>query len=166
MNLAKPPSDGLDQSASEGSSIRERAIGLVASYFESGRFQNELAELVTYKTESQKAERIDELDRYLREAIQPRLEQIGFTCQCHDNPVPGAGPILIAERIEAPDLPTILTYGHGDVVRGQADAWREGLRPFELIEDGDRLYGRGSADSKAQHLINIAALENVLQTRG
>jgi acetylornithine deacetylase/succinyl-diaminopimelate desuccinylase-like protein len=52
------------------------------------------------------------------------------------------------------------------VVRGQAEQWREGLAPFTLTEDGDRLYGRGTADNKGQHLINIAALEVVLFERG
>ena len=72
----------------------------------------------------------------------------------------------MAERIEGADLPTVLSYGHGDVIRAQTDQWREGLHPFKLVEEGDRLYGRGSADNKGQHLINIAALDATLQSRG
>lgn len=91
---------------------------------------------------------------------------MGFACEIHSNPVKNAGPLLVAERHESDDLPTILTYGHGDVIRAQSDQWREGLDPFRLVEESDRLYGRGTADNKGQHLINIAALEAVLQTRG
>jgi acetylornithine deacetylase/succinyl-diaminopimelate desuccinylase-like protein len=40
------------------------------------------------------------------------------------------------------------------------------MDPFTLTEDGDRLYGRGTADNKSQHLINIAALEAVLLSQG
>jgi acetylornithine deacetylase/succinyl-diaminopimelate desuccinylase-like protein len=35
-----------------------------------------------------------------------------------------------------------------------------------LAQDGDRLYGRGTADNKGQHSINIAALGQVLAVRG
>ena len=95
-----------------------------------------------------------------------RLIALGFVCKVHANPIAGAGPILVAERHEGEGLPTILTYGHGDVIRAQTDQWREGLHPFRLVEQGDRLYGRGTADNKGQHLINLAALDAVLQVRG
>jgi len=49
---------------------------------------------------------------------------------------------------------------------GQEDQWREGLSPFELTEDGDRWYGRGSADNKVQHLINIQAMSALIATHG
>ena len=73
---------------------------------------------------------------------------------------------LIGERVEGDDLPTVLTYGHGDAVLGQDGMWRDGLSPWEIVEEGDRLYGRGTADNKGQHLINIAALEAVVAERG
>ncbi|EDM72126.1 peptidase M20 [Roseobacter sp. AzwK-3b] len=145
---------------------RNSAIETVSSYFDEGRFQADLSDLVAYETESQNPAQAAELARYLEEAMTERLTGMGFRCKIHPNPVQGAGPILVAERHEGEDLPTVLSYGHGDVIRAQADQWREGLHPFRLIEEGERLYGRGSADNKGQHLINIAALEAVLQTRG
>ena len=63
-------------------------------------------------------------------------------------------------------LPTVLMYGHGDVIRGQDASWTRGQGPWTLAEDGDRLYGRGTADNKGQHSINIAALAQVLAARG
>lgn len=145
---------------------RTAAINAATAYFEDGRFQSELATLVAYPTESQNPDAAPELMRYLKEAIQPRLEKMGFATEILDNPDPRGGPLLIGERREGDDLTTVLTYGHGDVIRAQDGMWREGLTPFELIEEGDRLYGRGSADNKVQHLINIAALESVLAVRG
>lgn len=145
---------------------RNSAIDTVSAYFDEGRFQNDLADLVAYETESQNPGQAPELARYLNEAMPERLGAMGFTCHIHPNPVEGAGPILVAERHEGTELPTVLTYGHGDVIRAQTDQWREGLHPFRLVEEGDRLYGRGSADNKGQHLINLTALEAVLQTRG
>lgn len=145
---------------------RDTAIDTISDYFDTGRFQSDLARLVAYESESQNPDQAAELMRYLTEAMQPRLTAMGFDCSIHENPDPRGGPLLIGERHEGDDLPTVLTYGHGDVIRAQTDQWREGLAPFTLVEEGERLYGRGTADNKGQHLINIAALESVLETRG
>ncbi len=145
---------------------RSSAIDAVSAYFDEGRFQLDLGALVAFETESQDSAKAPELARYLDEAMIPRLAKLGFACRVHPNPVAGAGPILVAARIEDESLPTILSYGHGDVIRAQTDQWRAGLHPFRLVEEGDRLYGRGSADNKGQHLINIAALKAVLAVRG
>lgn len=147
---------------------RTAAIDSISAYFDGGDFQSELANLVTFKSESQNpdpAARSESL-RYLKEAMLPRLRAMGFTCEIIDNPDPRGGPLLLGERHEGDDLTTILTYGHGDTVRGQEGMWREGLTPWEITEEGERLYGRGTADNKCQHLINIAALETVLAERG
>jgi acetylornithine deacetylase/succinyl-diaminopimelate desuccinylase-like protein len=57
-------------------------------------------------------------------------------------------------------------YGHGDVIRGQDEQWRAGLNPWAVKQEGERIYGRGTADNKGQHTINLAAIEAVLRTRG
>ncbi|KIN60544.1 Peptidase M20 [Sulfitobacter noctilucae] len=147
---------------------RAQAIEQAAALVDTGRLQDMLADWVSYLSESQNPEAQAELWRYLSDAIQPRLEAIGFECTLHENPAEPetGGPFLLGSRIEDPDLPTILTYGHGDVIWGQADQWREGLTPFTLTSEGERLYGRGAADNKVQHLINICALETVLKQRG
>ena len=77
----------------------------------------------------------------------------------------GGSPFLIAERSE-PGAPfTVLSYGHGDVVRGYDAQWRQGLDPWRLTVEDDRWYGRGTADNKGQHTINLAALSQVLAVR-
>ncbi|MEM0945970.1 MAG: M20 family metallopeptidase [Pseudomonadota bacterium] len=145
---------------------RTAAIDRVSHYFESGAFAEDLGTLVAIETESQTPAKADELGRYLDEAMVPRLAAMGFSCAIHQNPVPGAGPLLIAERLERDELPTVLSYGHGDVIRAQTDQWRSGLHPFRAVEDAERIFGRGTADNKGQHLINIAALKTVLEIRG
>jgi len=42
----------------------------------------------------------------------------------------------------------------------------EGSGPWKTARDGDRLYGRGTADNKGQHTINMAALKAALAARG
>ena len=51
-------------------------------------------------------------------------------------------------------------------MRGLEDQWRAGLDPWQLTEEGDRWYGRGTADNKGQHALNLSALEAVLAERG
>ncbi|MGR3470343.1 MAG: M20 family metallopeptidase [Paracoccus sp. (in: a-proteobacteria)] len=145
---------------------RDAAIALAESHFDGGAFQLDLAALVEHPTESQNPSARPELLRYLDDAMLQRLQALGFDCRIHDNPDPRGGPLLVGMRIEDPSLTTVLTYGHGDVIRAQADQWRDGLSPFRLVEEGDKLYGRGTADNKAQHLINIAALKAVLDAEG
>jgi acetylornithine deacetylase/succinyl-diaminopimelate desuccinylase-like protein len=145
---------------------REGALRRAREEFDGGRFQRRLADLVAIPSSSQDPAHAEHLTRYLSEGISPWLASLGFTVAVHDNPVAGYGPILTAERIEAPGLPTVLTYGHGDTVRGLDDQWRAGLTPWQLVAEADRWYGRGTADNKGQHALNLAALEAVLQERG
>jgi len=148
------------------SGSRESAIDRALTYLQSGGFESELAQRVAIKTESQIANNTSVLKEYLDAQMIPAFEQLGFSCKVFENPVPGRGPILLAKRIENPDFRTVLGYGHGDVVIGQDDQWKKGDGPWQLARDADRLYGRGTADNKAQHTINLAALRCVIEERG
>jgi len=142
------------------------ALEAVTAYFDDGAFVADLARRVAFPTESQAPAGQDVLRGYLADELLPTLERIGFTCTILENPARGAGAFLYAERIEDARFPTLLTYGHGDVVLGMEERWHDGLSPWALTARGDRLYGRGSADNKGQHSINIAALETMVRVRG
>lgn len=144
----------------------QQAMQQAMRYFDSGEFQRLLARRVACATESQRADRDGELNHYLQQEIAPQLAALGFTLHFIDNPAAANAPFLVATRIEEATLPTLLLYGHGDVVFGDDENWRDGLNPWQLIEEGDRWYGRGSADNKGQHCVNLAALEQVYQARG
>lgn len=145
---------------------RDGALARAAQFFDEGGFKALLSRLVTFPSTSQEPGAEAALATYLEEGIRPWLEGMGFDIAIHGNPLPGFGPILTAMRIEDPARPTILLYGHGDTVRGLADQWRVGLEPWSLTEEGDRWYGRGTADNKGQHALNLAALEAVIAERG
>jgi acetylornithine deacetylase/succinyl-diaminopimelate desuccinylase-like protein len=145
---------------------RESAISRATRHFDEGRFIEDLARRVAIRTESQVPESRQFLDDYLNQEIAPAFERMGFNSEILPNPVEGVGPILLAERIEGANLPTVLMYGHGDVIRGLDEQWRAGIAPWLLKQEGDRYYGRGTADNKGQHSINMAALETVLAERG
>lgn len=145
---------------------RDGAIGRAETYFDNGGFQADLQRRVAIPTTSQEEGSLPALRRYLSGEISESLQKLGYDCVVLPNPRPEYGPFLIARRIEDPMRPTVLTYGHGDVIRGQEDQWRQGLSPWTVVIEGERMYGRGTADNKGQHTINIAALACVLQERG
>ncbi|MDG4889936.1 MULTISPECIES: M20 family metallopeptidase [unclassified Mesorhizobium] len=142
---------------------RDQAIAKSDYYF-LNRFNDDLASLVAVRSESQDPAFAGELRRYLVEMIVPLVDQCGFTTSMEATA--DGSPILLASRIENPEFGTILIYGHGDVCAPDTRSWREGLDPYLLTVEGDRIYGRGSADNKAQHLINLKALFAVLQQKG
>ncbi len=121
---------------------RNRAIARAERYFDDGRFLEDLSRRVAIPTESQNPDRGAELGRYLNEEMSESLERLGFQCRIFPNPDGKHGPFLIAERIEAADLPTVFTYAHGDVIRGQEGSWRAGIEPWKVRVEGERIYGR------------------------
>src|SRR5437764_5327558 len=145
---------------------RAAAIAAIEKYFDGGSFLADLGRRVAIKTESQNPERQAELERYLEVEMSESLAKLGMTTRIFANPKGKGGPFLVAELIEDPKRPTVLLYGHGDVVRGQDEQWRAGLGPWDVKQEGERIYGRGTADNKGQHTINLAAIETVLRTRG
>lgn len=67
-------------------------------------------------------------------------------------------PVVWGEKIIDPDLPTILVYGHYDVMPAEPlDKWDS--PPFEPeIRDG-RIWGRGADDDKGQLFMHLKAFE-------
>ena len=144
---------------------RATAIQSAEHYFDSKQFHVDLARRVAIATESQNAERKGELQSYLADELTTTLQALGFACEVYDSPV-GKSPFLIATRREGDDLPTLMSYGHGDVIRGLEPQWRDGLNPWKLHVEGERIYGRGTADNKGQHTVNLGALKSVLESKG
>ncbi|MEW5880339.1 MAG: M20 family metallopeptidase [Pseudomonadota bacterium] len=144
---------------------RTAAISRAQQQFDSGEFRATLARRIAIPTESQNPERAPVLAQYLHQELQPAFEAMGFECRTLTAPRAKA-PFLFAQRIEDPKLPTVFGYGHGDVIRGLDAEWKEGLSPWTLTERDGRWYGRGIADNKGQHSVNMQALANVLAERG
>ena len=153
-------------SAPSASNQRIAAIAAAAAWFDGGAMVSDLRRRVAMRTESQNRDRGAELARYLSDDIGPAVERLGFAWTTWTNPVAGAPPMLFAERHEDPAAPTVLIYGHGDVIAGHEGQWADGRSPWDLEVAGGRWYGRGTADNKGQHTINLAALARVLHARG
>jgi acetylornithine deacetylase/succinyl-diaminopimelate desuccinylase-like protein len=144
---------------------REKAIAHAFEAFDGGGFARDLARLIAIPTESQNPDRKADLAAYLNQEMVPAFKAMGFATQILTHPKAEA-PFLYAERIEGEGLPTVLGYGHGDVVRGLDEGWSDGLSPWTLEARQDRWYGRGVVDNKGQHAINMAAQAAVIAARG
>ena len=75
-------------------------------------------------------------------------------------------PVVYGEWLGAgPDKPTVLVYGHYDVVPAEmADGWDSD--PFEPVVKDGKIYARGATDDKGQLFIHVKALESYLKTSG
>src|SRR5579871_2432409 len=144
---------------------RTDAIARAHQMIQSGEFLQELDRRVAYQTESQNSDKRDALRAYLTDNLQPAFAKLDFSTRLIESPT-GESPYLLAEYRENASAPTVLIYGHGDVVDGMVGEWRDNLDPWRTTQVGNRVYGRGTADNKGQHSINMAALRAVKETRG
>ena len=90
----------------------------------------------------------DAVSELLRDAGVEKLELLEL---------PDTAPVIVGE-IPAPDgAPTVLLYGHYDVVPvGDEAKWES--PPFEATERDGAIFGRGAADSKSNILMHVGAL--------
>jgi acetylornithine deacetylase/succinyl-diaminopimelate desuccinylase-like protein len=71
-------------------------------------------------------------------------------------------PIVYAEKIINPALPTILVYGHYDVQPADPiDLWDS--PPFEPVVKNGKIYARGSCDDKGQVYMHVKAFETMMK---
>lgn len=126
------------------------------------RFVKELKQLIRFRSVSARPEYAGDL-RQCAAWLANHLAHIGMeratviTTRRH--------PLVYAEWIHARDAPTVLIYGHYDVQPVEPlDQWRS--PPFEPLELGDDLHGRGASDDKGQMFAHIKAIESCLRTSG
>ena len=71
-------------------------------------------------------------------------------------------PIVTAEKIINPSLPTVLCYGHYDVQPADpVDLWDS--PPFEPVIKNGNIYARGACDDKGQVYMHVKAFEAMMQ---
>ncbi|MDZ7765314.1 MAG: dipeptidase [Melioribacteraceae bacterium] len=72
-------------------------------------------------------------------------------------------PLVYAEKIHDPKLPTVLIYGHYDVQPvDPLDLWKS--PPFEPVIKGGKIWARGANDNKGQNLVHIKSVEAFAKT--
>lgn len=123
------------------------------------RFLDELLELLkipSVSADSQFAGDVREAAAYLKKKFED-LDTPVEICET-------AGyPIVYAEKIIDPALPTVLVYGHYDVQPPDPlDLWDS--PPFEPVIKDEKIFARGSADDKGQVYMHVKAYEALLKT--
>ena len=95
----------------------------------------------------------------------PAFKTMGFTAKTYENPVAGYGRCCLPLGLKTHTAnysglwPWRCHSWHGR-------QWTKGAGPWKVAVDGERLYGRGTADNKSQHWINMVAMRYVLENRG
>jgi acetylornithine deacetylase/succinyl-diaminopimelate desuccinylase-like protein len=132
------------------------------SYAHSGRsrFVSELTEFLRFPSVSSEADRSADVRRCAA-WLARHLSAIGLD---HVRVVPTRGhPIVCASWRHAHGRPTLILYGHYDVLpAGPADQWR--TSPFSPTLRKGALYARGAADDKGQLFSHVKAIESFLKT--
>ena len=127
------------------------------------RFRHQLHELLRIPSLSGDPAHADDVRR-AAEWLADELKSMGVT---NARVMSTAGhPIVYGEWTGAgPDKPTVLIYGHYDVVPAALeDGWH--TPPFEPIEKDGKIYARGATDDKGQLFIHLKALESWLESNG
>jgi acetylornithine deacetylase/succinyl-diaminopimelate desuccinylase-like protein len=72
-------------------------------------------------------------------------------------------PVVFAEKIIDPALPTVMVYGHMDVMPvDPIELWD--TDPFEPVVREDKIFARGADDDKGQAFMHIKAFEYMVKT--
>lgn len=129
----------------------------------SDKFVNELSEMLRIPSLSGDPAHKGDIQK-MAEWLVEHMQGLGLQ---NAKVMPTAGhPVAYGEYLGAgPDAPTVLVYGHYDVVpAAMEDGWD--TDPWApVIKDG-RIYARGATDDKGQMMTHMNALESYLKTAG
>ena len=119
------------------------------------RFLSELFELLkipSISSDSTKKAEINRAAEFIREKLEASGVDVAEVCETAGN------PIVYAEKIIDPALPTVLVYGHYDVQPvDPIELWD--TPPFEPTIRDEKIYARGSADDKGQFYAHLKAFD-------
>lgn len=126
------------------------------------RFLDELFELLRIPSVSADPKFKEDV-KMAAEFVKDKLEAAGAdnveVCQTKGH------PIVYAEKLIDPALPTVLVYGHYDVQPADPyELWDS--EPFNPVIKNGKIVARGSADDKGQMYIHIKAFEMMMKNGG
>ena len=124
------------------------------------RFLEELFELIRIPSISSEAAHKKDMIR-CAECWRKHLLQAGAD-KAEVMPTDG-NPIVYGEKIIDPKKPTVLVYGHYDVMPvDPIELWK--TKPFEPVVKDGRIWARGADDDKGQSFMHAKAFETMVKT--
>lgn len=82
--------------------------------------------------------------------------------RCEVMPTEG-NPVVYGEKILSPEFPTVLVYGHYDVMPvDPLELWN--TKPFEPVVKDGKIWARGADDDKGQSFMHAKAFEYMLKS--
>lgn len=125
-----------------------------------GKFVTELKRFLRFPSVSSQPERTGDVADCARWLAQ-HLKGVGLD-RVRIIPTEG-NPIVYASWHHAPNRPTLIIYGHYDVLPGEPlREWR--THPFTPTLLNDNLHARGASDDKGQLFSHVKAIESYLKT--
>lgn len=122
----------------------------------SSRIESLVSQLVEIESHSQKEGCEQEISQF----IYQECKTLGCTVEVRE--VATGRPNVIASIGEGTEKPVLMLNGHMDTV--PAPVWKKG-KPYKLLIENGRLYGRGAVDMKgpiASCIIALGAIKNIL----
>lgn len=136
----------------------ERALAYSAE--NQNRFLHDLQQLISIPSISALEAHRGDLHR-CADVLVGQLAAAGLSSRIL-NPTDGV-PLVYGEWLGVPGEPTLLIYGHYDVVVAEnPDLWE--TKPFEAVVKDGCVWGRGTTDDKGQLLTSVKAVESLLHT--
>ena len=124
------------------------------------RFLEELFALIRIPSVSSVAEHKEDMIR-AAEYWRKMLREAG--CNRSDLYETAGNPIVYGEKLVDPSLPTILVYGHYDVMPvDPVELWES--QPFKPEVRNGKIYARGADDDKGQAFMHAKAFELMVRT--
>ncbi len=136
---------------------KKMKIEYIKSYIESNkeRFLNELFGLIRIPSVSSLAGHKQDMYRAAEYWKGILLEAGADRAEVYET---AGHPVTYGERIIDPALPTVLVYGHMDVMPvDPVEKWS--TSPFEPVIHDGKIYGRGADDDKGQSMMHAKAFE-------
>jgi acetylornithine deacetylase/succinyl-diaminopimelate desuccinylase-like protein len=126
------------------------------------RFLDELFELLripSVSADPKFKEDVQKAAQFVKEKFDAAGADNAEVCQTNGH------PIVYAEKLIDPKLPTVLVYGHYDVQPADPyELWES--EPFNPVIKNGKIVARGSADDKGQMYIHIKAFEMMMKNGG
>jgi acetylornithine deacetylase/succinyl-diaminopimelate desuccinylase-like protein len=124
------------------------------------RFLNELFELIRIPSISSQSEHNADMRRAAEQWKKILMESGADTARVMET---SGHPVVVGEKIISPTAPTVLVYGHMDVMPvDPLELWD--TDPFEPVVKDGKIWARGADDDKGQSFMHAKAFEYLVKT--